>query len=60
MEGVRDLGNVVCEHIASLQNELKQLRKEQTSEGSEEQPGPSTHTTDPDHERPFKGTLMDR
>lgn len=28
MEGVRELGNVVCAHIASLQNELRSLRKE--------------------------------
>lgn len=61
MEGVRELGNVVCSHIASLQSELRALRKEPIVEpipNNDEQPG--THNSDPDADKPFKGTLFDR
>lgn len=59
MEGVRELGNVVCGHIASLQNELKSLRKEPLVDANEEQP--STSSGDQESgDKPFKGTLTDR
>jgi len=61
-EGVRELGTVVCTHIASLMNELKSMNKEgiidiniresgEDSSGSAEQDG---------SDKLFKGTLVDR
>jgi hypothetical protein len=61
MEGVRELGNVVCTHIASLQNELRSLRKEPIVDSTEEQQQAAHSSTDgQDTDKPFKGTLMDR
>jgi hypothetical protein len=57
MEGVRELGVVVCSHIASLQSEIQSLRKEVSGEGVDEA-GPSTAEADAD--KVFRGTLLDR
>lgn len=58
MEGVRELGNVVCQHIASLQSELRALRKDAAV--TAEEPAGSSTGTETDADKPFKGTLMDR
>lgn len=57
MEGVRELGSVVCGHIGSLQSELKAMRKEST--GSDAVDDPNLNSADQD-DKMFKGALVDR
>jgi len=61
MEGVRQLGIVVCSHIASLQREIESMRKKTDdngiNDGSDEA---SSSGADQDMDKISKGTLQDR